>query len=136
SKRSMSLRRSYDGVELARKLALYCCPGEGLTYPFGRGSRLRIAAPVGSIMFLGTMLTGKGAPVCGFRMGMIWPAAFFVFEKSPSRSAAVGSLVWRLTVGWAIWVNSWEMKKNSRRFSVFHLCGMYTGPPKLYPAIM
>src|ERR1041385_2982199 len=90
SKRSMSLRRLYAGVALARKLALYCWPGEGLTYPLGSGSRLRIAAPVGSMTFLGTILPGKGEPVCGFRIGMTCPAVLRVFEKSPPRSAAVG----------------------------------------------
>ena len=50
SKRSISLRRVYGGVALARKLALYCCPGDGLTYPLGKGSRLRIADPVGRSM--------------------------------------------------------------------------------------
>src|SRR5215475_57403 len=103
SKRSMSLRRVYGGVALARKLALYCWPGDGLTYPFGFGSRLSNAWPVGSIMLLGTMLPGKGAPVCGLRMGMIWPAGLRVFEKSPPRSASVGSLACSVTVGCAIW---------------------------------
>src|SRR5215471_7911097 len=93
SKRSMSLRRLYGGVALARKLALYCWPGEGLTYPFGNGSKFRIAAPVGSIISLGTMLFGNCTPFCGFKIGMTCPAEFLVLEKSPPRSAAVGSLV-------------------------------------------
>src|SRR5262249_31802870 len=105
-------------------LALYCWPGAGLVYPFGSGSKFRIAAPVGSIMFFGTILPGNGVAVCGFRIGMTWPAALRVLEKSPPRSAAGGSLVWMVTVAGAIGVNSWEMKKNTRSFSVSHLCGM------------
>src|SRR3954469_6777362 len=91
SKRSMSLRRWYGGGALARKFALYCWPGDGLTYPFGSGNRFSRAAPVGSIMFFGMTFPANGDPVCGFRIGMICPAAFRVFEKSPSRSAFVGS---------------------------------------------
>src|SRR5215472_16485396 len=100
------------------KFAVYCWPGDGFTYPFGSGSRLRIACPVGSIMFFGTILPGNGDPVCGFRIGMICPAALRVLEKSPSRSAAVGMFVVMVLVGCAICVNSCEMKKNSRRLLV------------------
>src|SRR5258708_39864748 len=100
------------------KFAMYCCPGEGLTYPFGRGRRLRIADPVGSIIFFGTIFPGNGAPVCGFRIGMIAPAVLRVFEKPPLRSASVGTFVVIVLVGRAVCVNSWQMKKKGLRLLV------------------
>src|SRR5690348_12134316 len=104
SKRSISLRRVYGGVALARKLARYCWPGDGLRYPLGSGRRLSSADPVGSIALFGMTFPGNGVPVCGFRMQMIWRAAFLVLEKSPLRSAWVGSFACGVTVGCAICV--------------------------------
>src|ERR1051326_906901 len=113
------------------KFDVYCWPGEGFTYPLGIGRRLRIAEPVGSKLLFGTIFPWKGAPVAGFKMGMTCPAALRVLEKSPLRSAAVGRFAVMVLVGCAICVNSWEMKKNNLRRSLFHRCGMYAGPPRL-----
>src|SRR5882724_7211203 len=116
---------------LAMKLAVYCWPGAGFTYPLGSGNKPRIAFPVGSIKDCGIRLLGNCTRVAGSRMGMTVPAEFRVFEKSPFRSASVGMLAVLVEVGCAIRVNSWETKKNNRRRSVFHFPGIKTGPPKL-----
>src|SRR2546426_5426941 len=108
---------------LATKFDVDCCPGAGLTYPFAIGNRLKIPFPTGSIIDCGILFPGYCARVAGSIIGMTAPAEFRVFEKSPLRSAAVGMLAILVVVGCAIWVNSWETKKNNRRRSRFHFPG-------------
>src|ERR1035437_1474307 len=68
----------------------------------------------------------------GSRTWIRLPLLLKLFEKSPTRSSAVG--VYMLceppVTNWPVY--SWDQKKKSRFLPVFQCLGMYTGPPMLY----
>src|SRR5689334_16187952 len=107
----MRFDRWREGFSEEIKFDVNCCPGAGLTYPFGSGNKFRNAWPVGSILGPGIRLPGKhpGPPTLvharpcavskGSAIGITAPRESRDCEKSPFRSSSVGSFTVVVRVG-------------------------------------
>src|SRR3981081_1236940 len=102
------------------------------------------------IKLAGMMLPGKhpaspaflqaapAAILSGSAMKMGFPVLSMLCEKSPFRSAAVGTVICRsLSAGWTVGQISWEKKKKTLALVLLKWSqGRMTGPPALYPMVL
>src|ERR1700692_1950728 len=92
----------------------------------GCGKILRMAWPLGSIRLAGTRLPVNGEPVVGSLTTISRLLRSKLWEKSPRRSSAVGTVSWATGCEVFSGQYSCDQKKNSLLRSLVNVFGMYT----------
>src|SRR5260370_3999036 len=88
-----------------------------------------VAVAAVHLWVVGKALISKGLAI---RSG----APLLLWEKLPARSNAVGTVTWRTSWGRSSRCCSSETKKNNFFWPRGISLGIYTGPPKLAPAVI